>query len=468
MVYTCSTLNSISGSLNVSGTIYHKKHSSDTVKNNFICLPKMAVDILRCVLPKSRSEKSGPAKNKRSPKTNKSPETEKVIEISEKIKKSFGKLGLSQASLAGASKLGFDTPTKIQKKVVPEVSAGKDLVACSETGSGKTASFVLPILDLLSYRSKKIQALVLVPTRELCQQVADAFRELGEGVPLKVAEIYGGMRYSTQRNRIAEHPQVVVGAPGRVLDLLGTRDLDFRNIKILVLDEADRMLDMGFFPQISEILKHVPKKRQNLMFSATMPAEVKRFASICLTDPTQIVVGERAKPPKQVVQEAVEVMPADKEEKLVEIVAREKGSILIFSATKVGADSIYNALKNSGQKVCVIHSDRNQNARHKAIEGFGNGKYRIMVATDVAQRGLDIEGISIVINYDLPNNPEDYVHRIGRTGRASAAGRAITFVTYKDYADIKNIERVVGHTFKNLKPASKSLDRRSGLKRKIR
>jgi ATP-dependent RNA helicase RhlE len=380
----------------------------------------------------------------------------------------FLALGLTRLAAQGAAHAGFTRPTEVQEKVVPVVTAGRDVIACSETGSGKTASFALPILDLLDYEAPFIQAVVLVPTRELCRQVAEEFRRLGAGFPLHVAEIYGGMSYTGQRQAISMRPQVVVGAPGRVLDLLGSRTLDFSRLRILVLDEGDRMLDMGFLPQMREIFRYVPEKRQTLMFSATIPVEVSRFAKFCLTDPVNILVGERAKPPSQVVQEAVEVGLGEKEAKLVEIVAAEPGTILVFSATKSRADLLYHALKRAGQNVCVIHADRSQPDRKKAIDGFRSGRYRIMVATDVAQRGLDIEGISLVINYDLPNNPEDYVHRIGRTGRANAPGRAVSLVTCREYSDLKAIERLTGHTFKNLGPSSRSLDRRSSLKRRTR
>ncbi|MFO8058143.1 MAG: DEAD/DEAH box helicase, partial [bacterium] len=255
----------------------------------------------------------------------------------------------------------------------------------------------------------------------------------------------------------------VVGAPGRVLDLAGSGDLDFRNVRVLILDEADRMLDMGFYPQMKRILKRVPQKRQTLMFSATIPSQVSRLASVCMNDPENILVGERSRPPDQIRQEAVEVMPAEKDNKLLEIVENETGSVLVFAATRAGTDGVYQVLKRAGQNVCVIHSGHAQRDRQKALDGFKAGTYRIMVATDVAQRGLDIEGISLVINYDLPDNTEDYIHRIGRTGRAYADGRALSLVTYHDYAALRNIEKAVGHTFQNFKRKNKT-----GLKRKVR
>jgi len=376
---------------------------------------------------------------------------------------SFISLGLSERTAEGALKAGFTEPTTIQKEVIPVVSSGKDVVACSETGSGKTASFVLPILDWLDYKSGELQVLVLVPTRELCRQVADAFMELSQNRKLRVARIFGGASYTKQRKSISEKPHVVVGAPGRVLDLASSGDLNFRNLRMLVLDEADRMLDMGFLPQMRKILKLVPKKRRTLMFSATIPNEISRLASGGMKDPVNILVGDRSRPPEQIRQEAVEVMPADKDEKLLEIVGKEEGPVLIFSATRAGTDGVYQVLKRAGHNACVIHSGHSQGDRQKALDGFKSCKYRIMVATDVAQRGLDIEGISLVINYDLPDNTEDYVHRIGRTGRASAEGRALSLVTYRDYAALRKIEKEVGHTFKNFKRKNNK-----GLKRKVR
>ncbi len=377
-------------------------------------------------------------------------------------------LGLTEDAAKGAVEAGFEAPTEIQRKVIPAVVEGYDVVACSETGSGKTASFALPILDRIRYSSPFVQVLVLVPTRELCRQVAESFRELAGGHKVKVAEIYGGMSYTGQRRALADKPQVVVGAPGRVLDLMGSRDLDFKDVEILVLDEADRMLDMGFMPQISEIIAKVPMERQNLMFSATIPEQVSRFVKLCLSDPVNIVVGTRTRPPDRVIQQALDVMPSEKDARLVEIVAQEPGTILIFTATKVGADKVHRLLVNAGQKACVIHADRAQAERKKSLDGFSCGKYRIMVATDVAQRGLDISGISLVVNYDLPNTVEDYVHRIGRTGRANTPGRALSLVTYKEYALIKNIQKVTGHKFENFGPPGRIMDRRANLKRRKR
>ncbi len=375
----------------------------------------------------------------------------------------FLSLGLSERTSKGAVQAGFSKPTTIQEQVIPEIIKGNDVIACSETGSGKTASFVLPLLDRLDYESGELQVLVLVPTRELCRQVADAFLELSPNRKLRVARIFGGASYKTQRQSIAQKPQVVVGAPGRVLDLAGGGDLDFRKVRVLILDEADRMLDMGFLPQMRKVLKLVPKKRHTLMFSATIPNEVSRLVSIGMKNPANIVVGDRSRPPEQICQEAVEVMPAEKDNKLLEIVGKEAGPILVFSATRAGTDGVYQVLKRAGHNVCVIHSGHPQGERQNALDGFKSGKYRIMVATDVAQRGLDIEGISLVINYDLPDNTEDYIHRIGRTGRASAEGRALSLVTYHDYSTLRKIEKEVGHTFKNLKRKNKP-----GLKRKVR
>jgi len=378
----------------------------------------------------------------------------------------FTSLGLSAGAARGAAHAGFIVPTAIQTKVIPEVAAGRDVIACSETGSGKTAAFVLPILDLLDYSASSIQALVVVPTRELCQQVTADFRELGAGQPLRVAEIYGGVGYDGQRRQIAARPQVAVGTPGRVLDLLRSRQLSFQQVCILVLDEADRMLDMGFLPQVRDILRHVPRERQTLMFSATIPQEISRFAEVCLSHPVRIQVGERARPPAQLIQEAIEVNTSEKGRKLLEVVGEEKGTILVFVGTKRRADTVHEGLIRAGIRACVIHGNRDQKERQKALEGFSSGKYRIMVATDVAQRGLDIKDIALVLNYDLPKCAEDYVHRVGRTGRAEAVGRALSFVTIAEYSTLKEIERLTGHAFQNFVPVKASLGSRRSLPRR--
>jgi len=356
----------------------------------------------------------------------------------------FTALGLSEGSARGAAHAGFVKPTAVQEKVIPQVAAGRDVIAGSETGSGKTAAFVLPILDRLDYSAVTIQALVVVPTRELCQQVAGDFRQLGAGQPLRVAEILGGVGYAGQRRQIAANPQVVVGTPGRVLDLLQSRQLSFRQVRILVLDEADRMLDMGFLPQVRDILRHVPRVRQTLMFSATIPEQISRLAAVSMKDPVNILVGERAKPPEQVTQEAIYLLPSEKEDKLLEVAAKEPGSILIFCGTKAQADVIHRVLHRAGHSVCVIHADRNQQERRQAMEGFASGKYRIMVATDLAQRGLDIQGIALVLNYDVPKNAEDYVHRIGRTARVGASGDATSFVTSRELGRLREVEQLIG------------------------
>jgi len=381
----------------------------------------------------------------------------------------FEELGLSKEAVKSAGLAGYEEPSEIQRQVIPVALEGKDIIACSETGSGKTAAFVLPIMDILDYSKKRVQALVLVPTRELCRQVAGEFEKLGKSKDLKVAQIYGGVKYSGQRMQLSENPQVVVGTPGRVLDLLKSKQMNFSGVDMLVLDEADRMLDMGFAPQILDVLRFVPKKRQSLSFSATIPSGFSRIAANCMVEPVDVAVGKRSRPPEQLDQEVIDLMPGDKDDVLLKVMEEEEGTVLIFTDTKAKADDLYRLLKKNKHNVCVIHSDRPQGKRQEAIDGFRDGKFRIMVATDVASRGIDVEGISLVLNYDLPDNPEDYVHRIGRTGRADKPGHAISFVTYKDYYNLRLIEGVTGHTFKNMAAPAKSVGtKRSGLKRKIR
>jgi len=378
----------------------------------------------------------------------------------------FASLGLSVEAAKGAAHAGYTEPTAIQTKVIPEVVAGRDVIACSETGSGKTAAFVLPILDWLEYDAASIQTLVVVPTRELCQQVTGEFRRLGAAQPLRVAEIYGGVGYDGQRRQIAGRPQAVVGTPGRVLDLLQSKQLTFKDVRILILDEADRMLDMGFLPQVRDILRHVPRDRQTLMFSATIPEEISRFAEVTLSHPVRIQVGVRAKPPAQLIQEAVEVNSSEKGRKLLEVLQAEQGTVLVFVGTKRRADTVHQGLTRAGLRACVIHGNRDQKERDKALRGFASGQYRIMVATDVAQRGLDIKDIALVLNYDLPKSAEDYVHRVGRTGRADAVGRALSFVTIAEYSTLKDIERLTGHAFQNFIPVKSSLGNRRSLPRR--
>ena len=380
----------------------------------------------------------------------------------------FLKLGLSPAAARGAGEAGFICPTAVQSESIPVIVSGEDVIVSSETGSGKTAAFALPIFDRIDYDWPHPQALVLVPTRELCRQVAEAFRLLASQFPLRLVEIYGGVGYGNQRKGLAAHPHVVVGTPGRILDFMGNGELDLESIALLVLDEADRMLDMGFAPQLRRILADVPAVRQTLMFSATIPEEIARLAKVSMTGPVRIQVGELSRPPDLVSQEAIEVMPGQKEQQLLEAVTRERGPILIFTSTKVKADEVYRVLRQAGEAVCVIHSNRNQVERQAALDAFSSGKSRVMVATDVASRGLDVTNISLVINYDLPTNAEDYVHRIGRTGRALATGRALSFVTYRDYPALRLIERLTGHKFDNLSAAATSISRRTPLKRRNR
>ncbi len=401
-----------------------------------------------------------------SPSNNDQPAHRRSDSLSNQGAKAFSQLGLSDPGARGAAAAGFSEPTEIQKQVIPLVLAQKDLIGCSQTGSGKTAAFVLPLLDLLNFSSSRIQALVVVPTRELCQQVAGAFRTLSTQHPLKVAEIFGGVSYHGQRQALQRKPQVIVGTPGRLLDLLGTKVLDFQHLRFLILDEADRMLDMGFMPQVRHILDYVPQKRQTLMFSATIPAEVSSFAAVSLNHPVRIQVGQRAKPPAQLVQEAVEVSSMEKGRKLLEVVAAEKGTILVFVGTKRRADTVHEGLTRAGIRACVIHGNRDQKERDKALKGFSTGQYRIMVATDVAQRGLDVKDIALVINYAMPKSAEDYVHRVGRTGRADAVGRALSFVTIAEYSTLKEIERLTGHAFQNFTPVKSSLGSRRSLPRR--
>ena len=341
-----------------------------------------------------------PAKNSRAARANAT-----KAEPALPAENQFAKLGLSPAAVRGAGEAGYVCPTAVQSDAIPVIVSGEDVIVSSETGSGKTAAFAFPILDRIDYDWPHPQALVLVPTRELCRQVAESFRLLASQYPLRLVEIYGGVGYGNQRKGLADHPQVIVGTPGRILDFMGNGELDLDSVALLVLDEADRMLDMGFAPQLRRILAEIPTVRQTLMFSATIPDEIARLAKVSMTGPVRIQVGELSRPPDLVSQEALEVMPGQKEQALTEAVTHERGTILVFTATKVKADEVYRVLRQAGEGVCVIHSDRNQVERQAALDGFSSGKFRVMVATDVASRGLDVTNIQLVINYDLPANP---------------------------------------------------------------
>ena len=341
--------------------------------------------------------------------------------------------------------MGYDEPTPIQKQTIPPIMEGRDVIGVAQTGTGKTAAFLLPILDsLLRGPSHVTRCLILAPTRELAMQIDDARMGLAYHTGLSGCVVYGGAPVIPQVTALKGGADVVTATPGRLLDHLwhGLPKMD--KIEVLVLDEADRMLDMGFLPDIEKILRRLPDNRQNLLFSATMPPEIERLAQKMMNDPVMITVGPKTRPVDQVRQELYPVDPSRKNRVLVDLLNRdEMFSVLVFTRTKVGADQVTAGLKKRGVSVAVIHGDRSQAERFAALEQFRQGQIRVLVATDIAARGLDIEGISHVVNYDVPRSPEDYVHRVGRTARAGESGHAITLVTPEEERDISAIERTI-------------------------
>jgi ATP-dependent RNA helicase RhlE len=363
----------------------------------------------------------------------------------------FSKLGLNDAVSYAVEQMGYTTPTPIQAQGIPLILSGRDLIGSAQTGTGKTAAFALPIMHRLAEHGK-MRVLVLEPTRELALQVEEAFRNYGKYTDLEVTVVYGGVGYGKQRDDLAKGMDVLAATPGRLLDHLEQGVTNLNDIEILVLDEVDRMLDMGFLPDVKRIVAKCPKNRQTLFFTATLPPEIASLASWALRDPAEVNIGHRRSPAETVSHAFYPVVNSQKFDLLETLLDRtDYKSVIIFSRTKFGADRIARRLIQAEHKVGVIHSDRNQRERVEALEGFKSGKYEVLVATDIAARGLDIAGVSHVINYDVPENPEDYVHRIGRTGRAHASGDAFTLVTEDDVRDARSIERYIGSTVERKK-----------------
>jgi len=347
--------------------------------------------------------------------------------------------------------MGFVEPTAIQLRAFPIVLAGKDLIGTAQTGTGKTAAFALPILTLLA-KHGALRCLVLEPTRELAAQVETAFRDYGRFTDLQVGLVHGGVGYGKQRDALNRGLDILVATPGRLLDLLEQRAMSLKEIKILVLDEVDRMLDMGFLPDVRRIVEKISTKRQTLLFSATLPPEIERLSAWVLRDPELVEIGVRRSPAETVTHAVYPVAAEQKFDLLMALLERTNfDSALIFCRTKYGADRIAHQLKQGKHAVAVLHSNRTQRERIEALEGFKSGKYEVMVATDIASRGLDIAGVSHVINYDVPEHPEDYVHRIGRTGRAQNVGDAFTLTSGQELPALQAIERFIGQKIPRLK-----------------
>jgi ATP-dependent RNA helicase RhlE len=365
---------------------------------------------------------------------------------------SFQELGLSEAVLHGAQRMGYVDPSPIQLRAIPLVLQGRDLIGSAQTGTGKTAAFALPVLSLMGHAEGHPRCLVLEPTRELAMQVETAFRDYARFLEIEIALIHGGVGYGKQRDSLGSGADVIVATPGRLLDLMNDRTARLDRIQYLVLDEVDRMLDMGFLPDVRRIVSACPKERQTLLFSATIPPEIQGLASWCLRDPEKIEIGARRSPAETVNHAFYPVANDQKNDLLHAMLERtDFDSVLIFTRTKDGADRVARMLKKENHSVAVLHSNRTQTERVDALEGFKRGRYEVMVATDIAARGIDIAGVSHVINYDVPQHPEDYVHRIGRTGRAQKVGDAFTIMTAEELPHVKDIERFIGQSVPRLK-----------------
>ncbi|HUP45817.1 MAG TPA: DEAD/DEAH box helicase [Thermoanaerobaculia bacterium] len=361
----------------------------------------------------------------------------------------FTALGLGPAITKAVREVGYTEPTPIQNKAIPVVLTGRDIIGIAQTGTGKTAAFVLPILQLLSSRGapmgrRGMRTLIVAPTRELVVQIEENVREYSRHLRFRCATVFGGVGEQPQIRALRAGTEIIVATPGRLIDLMQQGHVDFSLIEIAVLDEADRMLDMGFLPAIRQIVRKLPQNRQTLLFSASLSKEIEALTHEFQKSPQIIQIGRRANPAETVEQYAYEVPKSRKLALLVHLL-RDQGleSVLVFSRTKHGADKIARKLVQTGITTATLHSNRSQNQRLAALKAFKSGAVRVLVATDIAARGIDVEGISHVVNFDFPPQPEDYVHRIGRTGRAQAIGDAISFVTPDDAVSLRSLERFI-------------------------
>jgi ATP-dependent RNA helicase RhlE len=358
---------------------------------------------------------------------------------------SFETLGLSQEVLRAVHDAGYRIPTPIQREAIPLILRGRDVIGLAQTGTGKTAAFTLPLVDHLSRGPHRTRAVVLTPTRELCVQVEQAIRKYAQHSPLAVAAVYGGVPLDPQEEAMRAGVDVIVATPGRLIDHLERQNVVFDDLEVLVLDEADRMLDMGFAPQINRLVAEMPRYRQTLLFSATMLPEVEVLARKYQRKPIVVQIGRRSEA-AQTVTHAVYPVPRERKSALLAHLLKdgELDSVLVFVRTKIGADRVVRHLRQEGIDATGLHADKTQAQRTAALADFRAGKTRVLVATDIAQRGLDITHITHVISYDVPQQPEDYVHRIGRTGRASREGDAFTFMAPDEIAMVRTIEAVIG------------------------
>lgn len=356
----------------------------------------------------------------------------------------FSELSLSSLLKVNLANNDFVVPTPVQAQAVPAALAGSDVVATAQTGTGKTLAFVLPLLQsLVSQPVRGISGLILTPTRELAIQINETFTALAKGSGIRAAVVVGGLSEGAQLRDIKRGARVLIATPGRLADYLGRKLVDLSTVRTLILDEADRMLDMGFLPTIETIIAAMPQSRQNLFFSATIEKSVVPLIAKHLTDPIRIELGATTKPGEDIDLHVYEVEANKKLGLLRRMLERQDGSFLVFARTKRGTDRLASRLSRSGVKAVGIHGDRTQNQRNAALRGFRDGDYRVLVATDVAARGIHVEGIAHVVNFDLPQGPEDFIHRVGRTGRAGQRGTASTFVGRSERGELRNIERAI-------------------------
>jgi ATP-dependent RNA helicase RhlE len=370
----------------------------------------------------------------------------------------FSQLGLTNAQLKACNSLGYETPTPIQEKAIPIILNGQDVIGCAETGTGKTAAFLLPIIQRISERPRPgVRVLVLSPTRELALQIHKNYGELNLVKSNRSVVVMGGANIRTQVNELRRSASVVIATPGRLLDLMERGAINLSTVEVLVLDEADRMLDMGFLPAIRRVLAKLPTKRQTLLFSATMSSSIESLARTTMTQPKLVEVNRRGGAAQMVEQTAYSVAQENKTALLLDLLERENQQeslerVLVFTRTRRGSERLSHILRARNHSVNRIHADRSQPQREAALREFRDGRARVLVATDIAARGLDVDAVSHVINYDVPAAPEDYVHRVGRTGRAGNQGKAITIVTPVDELSMRAIERLIGQRVKRVVP----------------
>jgi ATP-dependent RNA helicase RhlE len=358
----------------------------------------------------------------------------------------FETFGFDPRILEGIRDLGYRETRPIQSAVIPLALAGSDLIGCAETGTGKTAAFVLPILQrlLTTAPRPKSRVLVLAPTRELAVQIEDEIHGLSYHTALTSAAVFGGVEMGAQERALRAGVDTIVATPGRLMDHMRQQNADLSGIELLVLDEADRMMDMGFWPDVRRIIAALPTDRQTLLFSATMPDEVMRLAVEIVREPSYVQVGRRSAPARTITHEAHVLPAAAKLEWLVNYLRHPAGPVLVFSRTKVGADRLARRLASAGIRCVALHADRTMDQRRAAVEGFRGGRYTVLVATDIAARGLDIDGIHTVVNYEVPDSHDAYVHRVGRTGRADVAGHAVTLASPEETRALAYLEKAVG------------------------